>query len=62
METPFKNIKLPAFSDKQNDYLYVQDLTDANCWKQELENQIIDGSKCEHKEKNYEVEHSYVDF
>ena len=40
MENPFKNIKLPGFSDKPNEFAKVPKLNDFNLWKLEIEEMI----------------------
>jgi len=37
LEIPFKNIKLPEFSEKANDYMKVSKLYDYNLWILEIE-------------------------
>lgn len=64
MEMPFKNIDLPVFSDQQRDHMPINEVTDFNKWREIIELKIIDKekSKPDNIEKNYEVEHSFVDF
>ena len=62
LEISFKNIKLPEFSEKPNDYLKVPKLYDFNLWKTEIEDQIKERDNKDEAKKNYEIEHSYIDF
>ena len=64
MEIPFTNIDLPVFSESQNEYLKIDDIWDFNNWKERIEQQIIDRdkNKPEDIDRNFEVEHSFINF
>ena len=63
LEISFKNIKLPEFSEKPNDYMKIPKLNDFNLWKTEIEEKIKErDNKDVEAKKNYEIEHSYIDF
>ena len=65
MEIPFKNIKLPSFSDRQNNTLKISDLKDYYTWNKDIEAEIIEESEKRQKnekDEKFEVEHSYFDF
>jgi len=62
LEISFKNIKLPEFSEKPYDYMKMPKLNDFNLWKTEIEDKIKARDKDDEAKKNYEIEHSYIDF
>ena len=65
MEIPFKNIELPVFSEVPSEYLKIDDIWDFNKWRERIEHKIIDRESTKQTQgidKNFEVEHSYVNF
>jgi hypothetical protein len=40
LEISFRNIKLPEFSEKPNDYMKIPKLQDFNLWHEEIEDKI----------------------
>ena len=64
MEIPLKNIELPVFSDKFNEFAKENQFVNFHDYENELVDKIIqrDQRKGKKVEKNIEVEHHYIDF
>lgn len=60
----FKNVELPVFSEKQSEYILINDFEDFHNSEQEIADKIIENDKMKpmNIDKNFETEHKYIDF
>lgn len=63
METPFKNVNLPTFSNRPLDTLLIRKMEDIHDFKPQMLELIIERDKnVKDSDKNHEIEHFFIDF
>jgi len=64
MESEFSDIQLPVFSEKQTEYILAKNFLNSHNVQEELADKIIerDQEKDADLQKNFEVEHTFIDF